>query len=255
MTAAGDLSYREYLRLDELLSAQHTLTGAHDELMFVIMHQINELWFKLILHETALLQHRLEAGNGPGALATARRVARILRTVVGHMDILETMTPWEFARFRRELGTASGFQSSQFRHIEAAYGRRGFSPAVTDPVLDLIVARRPVFGSLLCYLRASGWDIPDELLYRDPRAPWQPDERVQALLAGACADSGVPAEVCEALIDIDEEFQEWRYRHMKMVERIIGTKPGTGGTPGAAYLRGTLLDPAFPDLWAIRSRV
>jgi tryptophan 2,3-dioxygenase len=254
MTSATDLTYGRYLRLDDLLACQRPLTDSHDELLFVIIHQAYELWFKQILHEAALLQERLESGDGAGSLATARRIAKILKTVVGQFDILETMTPRQFAGFRPELGSSSGFQSSQFRYIEAVLGRRDFSRAVIDPALDAIIRRRPVFGSLLRYLRTCGFQVPGAILNRDPRAEWVSDDRVQALLAEAYARSSDPAEVCEALIDIDEGIQEWRYRHVKMVERIIGAKAGTGGSAGAAYLRATLFRPAFPDLWEVRSR-
>jgi tryptophan 2,3-dioxygenase len=255
VNAATDLSYGGYLRLDDLLAAQSPLTDSEDELLFVIIHQVYELWFKQILHETELLQRRLESGDSPRALHTARRIAKILKTVVGQMDILETMTPQQFASFRPELGSSSGFQSAQFRHIEAVLGRRDFSAAVVDPALREIMARRPVFASLLRYLHVLRWDVPPEVLRRDPRQPWQPDEAVDALLARVYAESATSAEVCESLVDIDEGVQEWRYRHVKMVERIIGTKTGTGGSSGADYLRGTLFRPAFPDLWAIRSRL
>ena len=255
MNPAGDLSYGSYLRLDDLLSCQSPLTDSDDELLFVIIHQVYELWFKQILHETALLQRRLEGSDSAGALHTARRIAKILKTVVGQMDVLETMTPQQFASFRPELGSSSGFQSAQFRHIEAVLGRRDFSAAVVDPALDEIMGRRPVFASLLRYLREVGWEVPAGVLDRDPREPWRTDEDVDALLALVYAESGTAAEVCEALVDIDEGVQEWRYRHVKMVERIIGAKTGTGGSTGAAYLRGTLFRPAFPDLWAIRSRL
>ena len=250
-----DLTYAEYLRLGDLLSCQRPQTDAHDELLFIVIHQVYELWFKQILHETALLQSRLEDGNGTGALATARRIAKILKTVVGQMDVLETMTPQQFASFRPELGSSSGFQSIQFRYLEAAYGRRDFGRSVVDGELTAIMARRPVFGSLLRYLSASGWEVPDEILYRDPRSPWRGgNDRIEALLGAVYAASSTPAEVCEALIDIDEGLQEWRYRHVKMVERIIGARPGTGGSAGAAYLRDTLFRPVFPDLWSVRSR-
>jgi tryptophan 2,3-dioxygenase len=254
MTSAGDLTYDRYLRLDDLLSCQHLLTDSHDELLFVIIHQAYELWFKQILHEAALLQQRLENGDSAGSLGTARRIAKILKTVVGQFDILETMTPRQFASFRPELGSSSGFQSSQFRHIEAVFGRRDFAVGVIDPVLDAIVGRRPVFASLLRYLQTCGFQVPGEILNRDPRSGWVSNDRAQALLAEVYAGSSDPAEVCEALIDIDEGIQEWRYRHVKMVERIIGAKTGTGGSAGAAYLRGTLFRPAFPDLWEVRSQ-
>ena len=171
------------------------------------------------------------------------------------MDILETMTPQQFATFRPELGSSSGFQSIQFRYLEAAYGRRDFPPGVVDAELAAIMARRPVFASLLCYLRRSGLTVPDDLLDRDPRLPWESGDTVEAVLADVYADSSsAPAEVCEALVDIDEGLQEWRYRHVKMVERIIGAKSGTGGSAGATYLRATLFRPVFPDLWSVRSQ-
>jgi tryptophan 2,3-dioxygenase len=251
---SGPLTYGSYLRLDELLACQQPLTDGHDEMLFVVIHQVYELWFKQTLHETELLQHRLEGGDGGGALATARRIAKILKTVVGQMDVLETMTPQQFARFRPDLGSSSGFQSTQFRRIEAAYGRRHFSVTGGDPVLAEIMGRRPVFGSLLRFLDRSGWPIPADVLARDPRDPWAGDERVLAVLARVYGDAGTPAEVCEALVDVDEGIQEWRYRHVKAVERIIGAKLGTGGSSGVDYLRSTLFAPFFPDLWEIRSR-
>jgi tryptophan 2,3-dioxygenase len=251
---SGPLTYGDYLRLDDLLACQQPLTDVHDEMLFVVIHQVYELWFKQTLYETELLQRRLEGGDGAGALATARRIAKILKTVVGQMDVLETMTPQQFARFRPDLGSSSGFQSTQFRRIEATYGRRQFSVTGGDPVLAEIMARRPVFDSLLHYLHATGWPIPDQVLSRDPGQPWPGNAQVEAVLAQVYGEAGTPAEVCEALVDVDEGIQEWRYRHVKAVERIIGAKLGTGGSSGVDYLRSTLFRPFFPDLWEIRSR-
>ncbi|HEX6447308.1 MAG TPA: tryptophan 2,3-dioxygenase family protein [Streptosporangiales bacterium] len=255
MADAAKLTYGGYLRLDDLLSCQSPLTDAHDEMLFIVIHQVYELWFKQILHETALLQRRLEDGNGAGALHTARRIAKILKTIVGQLDVLETMTPRQFASFRPELGSASGFQSNQFREVEAVLGRRDFSRAVVDARLADALGRRSVFDSLLRYLAATGYRLPAAVLERDPREPWRSDAEVQAVLAEVYADDDSPAvEVCEALVDIDEGVQEWRYRHVKMVERIIGGKLGTGGSTGADYLRSTLFRPAFPELWEVRGR-
>ncbi|HEY0718305.1 MAG TPA: tryptophan 2,3-dioxygenase family protein [Streptosporangiaceae bacterium] len=254
MNSPSHLTYGTYLRLDDLLGCQRPLTDVHDEMLFVVIHQVYELWFRQTLHETDLLQRRLEAGDGAGAEATARRIAKILKTAVGQMDVLETMSPQQFARFRPDLGSSSGFQSTQFRRIEAVYGRRHFSSTGGDPVLAAIMARRSVFESLLRFLDAAGWPVPSEVLDRDPREPWPGDDRVLAVLARVYADGGPPAEVCEALVDVDEGLQEWRYRHVKAVERIIGVKSGTGGSSGVDYLRGTLFRPLFPDLWEIRSR-
>jgi tryptophan 2,3-dioxygenase len=227
MTTASDpITYGSYLRLPDLLSCQSPATDEHDELLFVIIHQVYELWFKQILHEAALLQRRLEAGSANGALHTARRIAKILKTIVGQLDVLETMTPKQFASFRPELGSASGFQSNQFRVIEATLGRREFD-RVDDPQLQAALTRPSVYDSLLTYL--DGATLPD-----------------------VYAEEGEAAEVCEALVDIDEGIQEWRYRHVMMVQRIIGSRMGTGGSSGSSYLRSTLFRPAFPELWEVR---
>jgi tryptophan 2,3-dioxygenase len=256
-TASGpdrpaSLTYGSYLRLDELLACQSPQTDQHDELLFVIIHQVYELWFKQILHEAALLQRRLESGESTGALHTARRIAKILKTIVGQLDVLETMTPRQFAAFRPELGSSSGFQSQQFREIEAVLGRRDFT-AAGDARLRAAVARRSVYDSLLRYLAGRGQPVPEEVLNRDPAHAWVPVLAVDQILTDVYADEQDPAaEVCEALVDIDEGLQEWRYRHVKMVERIIGARVGTGGSAGAGYLRSTLFRAAFPDLWAVR---
>ncbi|GAA1815026.1 tryptophan 2,3-dioxygenase [Actinomadura chokoriensis] len=257
MADSPTMTYGGYLRLDDLLSCQEPKTRAHDELLFVVIHQVYELWFKQILHEAAQLQRRLEDGNSAGALHTARRIAKILKTVVGQLDVLETMTPRQFAAFRDVLGSSSGFQSEQFREIEAVLGRRSFPASVLrdDERLRAAVSRPSVFDSLLRYLDRHGFTVPREALDRDTSTPWEPDAGVQKALLAVYADESAPAaEVCEALVDVDEGVQEWRYRHLKMVERTIGAKIGTGGSAGADYLRRTLFAPAFPDLWEVRSQ-
>ncbi|MBN9620900.1 MAG: tryptophan 2,3-dioxygenase [Actinobacteria bacterium] len=246
-----ELTYGSYLRLPELLTCQSPATQEHDELLFVIIHQVYELWFKQILHEAVLLQQRLEAGSGAGALHTARRIAKILKTIVGQLDVLETMTPRQFASFRPQLGSSSGFQSDQFREIEAVLGRRDLP--TDDPRTAAAMSRRSVFDSLLRYLAGQGYDVPPPALERDPTQPWPGgDPSILDMLSTAYSDDDTAAEVCESLVDIDEGIQEWRYRHVKMVERIIGSRRGTGGSAGADYLRSTLFRPAFPDLWAVR---
>ena len=248
----AEVTYGSYLRLDDLLACQAPATDQHDELLFVIIHQVYELWFKQILHEAALLQRRLEAGNSTGALHTARRIAKILKTIVGQLDVLETMTPRQFASFRPELGSSSGFQSMQFRELEAVLGRRDLDAAL-DTRIDAAMRRPSVWDSLLRYLSVTGYDVPAAALERDPHEAWRADPDIDDVLQAVYADDDAPAaEVCEALVDIDEGIQEWRYRHVKMVERIIGAKMGTGGSAGADYLRSTLFRPAFPDLWAVR---
>ncbi len=256
------LTYSSYLRLDELLSAQRPRSEEHDELLFIVIHQVYELWFRELLHELNELQRRLEAGQGPRALHTLRRVLAILKTVVAQIDVLETMSPREFAGFRGRLESASGFESAQFRELEAVLGRR--DPGVlehhaADPAarerIAAAMGRAPLFDSLLRYLAAGGRTLPDGERGRDPSEPRTPSPEVQALLLAVYADDGEQAQVCERMVDLDEGLQEWRYRHVKMVERTIGDKAGTGGSAGAAYLRGTLFAAAFPDLWAIRSEI
>lgn len=257
MSDAPVVTYGSYLRLDTLLSCQEPRTEAHDEMLFVVIHQVYELWFKQILHEVTLLQRQLEGGNGAGALHTARRVAKILKTVVGQLDVLETMTPRQFASFRDALGTSSGFQSAQFRELEAVLGRREFGSFETDHEERLkAAAHRPsVFDSLLRHLAGLGYAVPERVLERDTSVAWRPDPEVQEVLEAVYLDETAhAAQVCEALVDIDEGLQEWRYRHMKMVERTIGAKIGTGGSAGAEYLRATLFSPVFPDLWEVRSQ-
>ena len=247
------LTYSSYLRLDDLLAAQSPRTDEHDELLFVIIHQVYELWFKQILHEAAWLQERLEAGDAGGAQLTSRRIGKILKTIVGQLDVLETMTPRQFAAFRPELGGSSGFQSEQFRELEAVLGRRDLDPS-RDSRTAAAMARRSVFDSLLRHLDRAGYDVPAAALERDPAQQWPAgDPSILDLLATVYTDEkGSSAQLCEALVDIDEGMQEWRYRHVKMVERTIGAQPGTGGSAGAAYLRSTLFRPAFPDLWQVR---
>jgi tryptophan 2,3-dioxygenase len=223
------LTYTSYLALDEVLTAQRPRSAEHDEMLFIVIHQVYELWFKQLLHELAHLQRLLEQGSGPQAMHTLRRVLTILKTVVAQIDVLETMTPREFTSFRDRLESASG--------IEAA------------------LTRPSVYDHYLRYLVASGYAIPPERLERDVTAPVEPSRDVQLAILAAYRDNGEAAEVSERMVDMDEGVQEWRYRHVKMVERTIGDKPGTGGSAGVAYLQRTVGAPLFPDLWAVRSEL
>jgi tryptophan 2,3-dioxygenase len=253
------LTYSSYLRLDDVLGAQRPRTDEHDEILFIVIHQVYELWFKQILHELAALQRRFEDGDGPNALHTLRRVRAILKTIVAQIDVLETMTPRQFASFRARLESASGFQSAQFRELEAVLGRRDRYVLRHYPEggeaharIEAALQRCSLWDSFLRYLSAHGYAVP---LDRDVTAPLEPSEDVQDALLAVYHDEAEPAHICESLVDIDEGLQEWRYRHVKMVRRTIGDKPGTGGSPGADYLETTLSQPVFPDLWAIRSRM
>jgi tryptophan 2,3-dioxygenase len=258
--ASPALTYSSYLALDEILGAQRPRSDEHDEMLFIVIHQVYELWFKQLLHELGHLQRRLEAGEGPRALATVRRILTILKTVVAQIDVLETMTPSQFSTFRSRLEAASGFQSAQFRELEAVLGRRDEAVlaayAENSPARARIAAamRRPsLFDSYVRYLSAQGFDVPAEALARDVTRPPEPSEGVQRAILEAYRRDGEAAQVSERLVDVDEGVQEWRYRHVKMVERTIGDKMGTGGSSGAEYLRTTLFRPMFPDLWAVRS--
>ena len=216
------VNYTTYLKLDKILDAQEPKSASeHDEMLFIIIHQTYELWFKQILHELDRARRLLREGSLHASLGTLRRVRTIMKTLVGQVDILETMTPLEFNAFRARLESSSGFQSYQFREFEAVFAR----PGIWDDVVALLDAH----GCLISP------DIEESLLsvYRT-----RPD--VSLLL--------------EELVDIDEGLQEWRYRHVKMVERTIGNSRGTGGSSGAGYLKSTLFSPVFPELWAIRSR-
>src|SRR4051794_27978625 len=254
------LTYSSYLALEEVLAAQRPKTDEHDELLFIVIHQVYELWFKQLIHELRHLQERLEAGEGPRALATVRRVLTILKTVVAQIDVLETMTPSQFSSFRMRLDSASGFQSAQFRELEAVLGRRDEAAldayAEDSPERALIAAalgRPSVFDSFVRSLATQDLDAPADALGRDVTLAPAAHEGVQAAVLEAYRRDGEAAQVAERLVDLDEGIQEWRYRHVKMVERTIGDKAGTGGSSGAGYLRTTLFRSMFPDLWAVRS--
>jgi tryptophan 2,3-dioxygenase len=254
------LTYSSYLALDEVLGAQRPRSDEHDELLFIVVHQVYELWFKQLLHETAHLQSRLEHGDTPHALHALHRVLAILKVAVAQIDVLETMTPRQFLGFRDRLDAASGFQSAQFRELEAVLGRREASVVEHYPHgsearrrIAAALGRPAVFDSYLRYLATRGHAVPREALTRDVAEPWAPSAAVQRVLLDVYRDDGEPAQLAERLVDLDEGVQEWRYRHVKMVERTIGTRTGTGGSAGTAYLYTTLSTPMFPDLWAIRA--
>ena len=260
MTSQAASNYSTYLKIDELLTLQQPLSDGpeHDELLFIIIHQTYELWFKELIHEFAAAQQALESGDTSRALAVLGRIRTILKTCVAQVDILETMTPLQFNAFRERLGEASGFQSAQFREVEAILGRR--DARVPAPLLPADRARvegwmnsRSLWDSVLRYVNGEGFTIPADILDRDVSTPYVPSDAVQDALIALHRSDASAALVCERLLDIDEGLQEWRYRHVKMVERTIGRKHGTGGSSGADYLRSTLFHPVFPDLWAIRS--
>lgn len=258
------LTYSSYLKLDQILSAQYPRSEGpeHDEMLFIIIHQVYELWFKQVLHELDYLKERFTSNDTPRAVHTLRRVLTILKTMVAQIDILETMTPLEFLSFRHRLESASGFQSYQFREVEFLLGnkRRGVlahypegSPARQR--LEKRFQAPTLWDAFLIYLASNHYQVPAAALERDVTQPIGPSAEIQKILIEVYRQNPSILPVCERLVDLDEGFQEWRYRHIKMVERTIGAKQGTGGSAGVNYLETTLLKPAFPDLWAIRTEL
>ena len=250
----ASLTYSSYLALDEVLGAQRPRTDEHDELLFIVIHQVYELWFKQLVHELTEVQRTLEAGDTDTTLHLLNRVLKILKTLVAQIDVLETMTPLQFTSFRDRLDSASGFQSAGFREVEAMLGLRDPASAQAQPAgsparraIEADQAGPSVWDSFLVYLTRRGHAVPPDAAVLD--------ERVQEIIVAVYRGDPDAAFVAERLVDLDEGVQEWRYRHVKMVERTIGTKTGTGGSSGVEYLRATLFRPAFPDLWEIRSRL
>jgi tryptophan 2,3-dioxygenase len=258
----SNLTYGEYLKVPELLSLQECQSSPahHDEPLFIIIHQVYELWFKEMLHELDYLKTLLVAHDTPRALHTLKRLLTILKVNVAQIDILETMTPLEFLSFRDRLETGSGFQSFQFREFEFVLGVK--NPAALDRYpagsssrrrLEQRLAEPTLWDAFLRYLADASHAVPPEMLKRDVTHPVVESAALQPVLLQAYRSDPEARTVCERLVDLDEGVQEWRYRHVKMVQRTIGGRRGTGDSAGAAYLMTTLNRPAFPDLWAIRT--
>src|SRR5437867_119859 len=262
--AQAAATYGSYLKIDDLLSLQQPRSAGpeHDETLFIIIHQVYELWFKELLHELDRAMQLLEADESHRSQHTLKRILTILKVMVAQLDILETMTPLEFLSFRQRLDAASGFQSDQFRQIEFVLGVK--SAGAIERFADGSRARTELerryheptlWDAFLRYLAREGYAVPKSQLERDVVAPVEPSPEVEQILVTLYRRDAKNAELCERLVDLDEGMQEWRYRHVKMVERTIGAKRGTGGSAGAAYLRETIGRPLFPDLWEIRSQL
>jgi len=257
------LTYSDYLVLPTLLDLQRPKSepAEHDEMLFIVIHQTYELWFRLALHETDKLKRDLTANDLFGAIATSKRIRTIWKTVVQQIDILETMTPLSFASFRDRLDTASGLQSLQFRELEFVYGykraelARAGSPLPGYEGLQRRLGERSVMDHLLDLLEARGVKIPAELRARDVTLATEPNLALQDELLRVYHEMPELVILFESLMDFDEGFQEWRYRHVKLVERTIGAKLGTGGSAGVDFLKRSLFKPLFPDLWAVRYRM
>jgi tryptophan 2,3-dioxygenase len=258
------LTYPTYLQLSKLLDLQvpQSDPAEHDEMLFIVIHQVYELWFKLTLHELEKVNRDFLANDLYGAIATFKRIRTVLKTLVGQVDILETMTPRSFSSFRHRLDTASGFQSVQFRELEFVLGvkrERSLAALESGSAERIRLEKRYTEPSVIDYfyrfLHQRGARVPADLLNRDVTQPNQPNETLQESLLEMYQTQPDLVILLELMTDFDEGLQEWRYRHVKLVERTIGAKKGTGGSAGVEFLKQSLFHPVFPDLWAIRHKM
>ncbi len=260
-----DISYGGYLSLDHLLSCQNPKTEAHDEVMFMIIHQASELWMKLCLHEIHGAMREVAADNLGAAFKMLSRVSRIQAQLRQSWDVLSTMTPSDYMSFRDELGQSSGVQSFQYREIEYLLGNKNKAllevhrahPKRYEKLKKALEA--PSFYDLcLMSLARHGFDIPPQVLERDWSESYIPTKEVEKAWAKVYSDTGrywELYELAEKLVDLEHEFQMWRFSHMKTVERIIGYRKGTGGTSGVAFLAKALELRFFPELWTVRTEI
>jgi tryptophan 2,3-dioxygenase len=259
------MSYSDYLALDKILDAQHPLSTAHDEILFIIQHQTSELWMKLAIHELSVTCQLIAADNLQPAFKTLSRVSRILEQLNSAWDVLRTMTPSEYTQFRESLGSSSGFQSYQYRVLEFLAGNKNAammrSHEGDKPVLERLEAARQapsIYDLTLRVLHRRGFNIDVDVIERDISASHVPNDSVRAAWLSVYRD---PArfwelyELAEKLVDFEDYFRRWRFNHVTTVERVIGFKRGTGGTSGVSYLRKMLDVVLFPELWQVRTEL
>ena len=259
----GRMSYGDYLGLDKLLSAQRPLTDKHDEHLFIIIHQVQELWLKLAAHEIEAAIASIRADRLPPAFKALARVTRIQEQLIQAWDVLSTMTPSDYLSFRPSLGQASGFQSFQYRVLEFRLGAkdaRMLLPHRHKPEIHARLERAlrepSLYDEALALLRRRGLPIPREAVERDFAEPHRFDARIRDVWLGIYRNPEEHFdlyELAEELVDVEDWFQQWRFRHMKTVERIIGHKRGTGGSSGVGFLKGALERSFFPELWDLRT--
>jgi tryptophan 2,3-dioxygenase len=259
----SSLSYGEYLQLDKLLAAQRPLSNEHNEMLFIIVHQVSELWMRLILHELTAALACVQRDDLDPALKMLARISRSQTQLISVWDVLSTLTPSEYTAFRNALGRSSGFQSLQYRMLEFMFGNKNAEMLAVherDPraheTLKRVLEAPSLYDEVLRLLSRRGYGIPESHLVRDFSQPYQPSKQVAGAWLGVYhnADKAWDLyELAEKLIDLDHNFQLWRAHHLKTVERIIGYKPGTGGTSGVAYLTKALELKFFPELWQIRT--
>ena len=258
-----EMTYARYLALDDLLSAQHPISDRHDELLFIIIHQTKELWLKQMIAELKLAKAQVRGGALVPAYKGLARVSRIQAVMTLSWDVLATMTPSDYSRFRGVLGTSSGFQSDQFRTVEYLLGLK--DGRFLDYQKDRPEAARAMAEALngpslwddaIAALARAGFDVPAHALERDWSRSYEPDPRIEAAWAGVYRDTERwwdLYQLAEKLVDLDDALATWRHKHVLTVERVIGGKPGTGGTAGVKYLQGTVGKRAFPELWSLRT--
>lgn len=261
------MSYGGYLELDTLLAAQHPLSSPehHDELLFIIQHQTTELWLKLVLHELSGACRMLREDQLAPALKCIARVKHVQRTLTEQWSVLATLTPAEYAQFRGVLGNASGFQSAQYRAVEFTLGNKNAAMLrvfEADPPAHRLVQAAleapSLYDEFLRMLARQGYGIPASVLERDVTKAWTFTPELVPLFAGIYADPQAhwaAYETCEELVDLEDNFQLWRFRHLKTVDRIIGFKKGTGGSSGVPFLQKALELTFFPELFAVRTEI
>ncbi len=261
------MSYGDYLRLDTLLSAQVPLSDPpqHDELLFIIQHQTSELWLKLMVHELRSARALLAADELAPALKRLARIKHIQHTLTDQWSVLATLTPSEYAEIRPFLATSSGFQSAQYREVEFLLGNKNADMVKVfghDPeahaALDQLLHEPSLYDEFLALLARHGHDVPTDLLQRDVAQPYRSHPAMVDVYARIYADPSAHwgfYEACEELVDIEDNFQQWRFRHLQVVQRTIGHKTGTGGSSGVDFLRRALDLTFFPELFEVRTRI
>jgi tryptophan 2,3-dioxygenase len=256
-------SYSEYLRLDLVLAAQQPNSLEHDEMLFIVAHQASELWMRLMLHELAAVIQCVQRDDLDPSFKMLARVSRVQDELLGAWGVLSTLTPAEFSAFRNALGRSSGFQSAQYRELEFMLGNKNRDMIVVHK-RDAAVYERlrraleqpSLYDEVLRLLSRRGYGVPPELLTRDFAEPYAASKQVTAAWLGVYHNAEKDwdlYELAEALVDLDHRFQLWRFHHLKTVERVIGYKPGTGGSAGVSYLAKALELKFFPELWQVRT--
>jgi tryptophan 2,3-dioxygenase len=257
------LSYSQYLNLDKLLTAQHPLSYQHDEMLFIIIHQVSELWMKLCLHELNAIVDCVRRDDLGPSFKMLGRVSTIQQQLLHSWDVLATITPRDYSAFRNTLGKSSGFQSPQYRMLEFIIGNKNpdsikvfQSDPQTHEMLERSLRSPSLYDEVLRLLSRRGFNLPGEAIDRDFSVPYQASKQVAAAWLSVYHNSETEwqlYELAERLMDLDYKFQLWRFAHVKTVERIIGNKRGTGGTGGVSYLTKALELRFFPELWTIRT--